>query len=64
MPIKSENEIAFGDLKRRSHITDPGLTVLGRDAVSGEWSDPPSAFPATTPCAGRQTATVASSSYR
>ena len=41
MPIKLENvAIAVRDLDAAiAFFTDLGLTVLGRDAVSGEWAD-------------------------
>ena len=41
MPIKLENVgIAVRDLEEAiSFFTDLGLTVLGRDTVSGEWAD-------------------------
>lgn len=41
MPIKLENVgIAVRDLEAAiSFFTDLGLTVLGRDTVSGEWTD-------------------------
>src|SRR6059058_5494995 len=41
MPIKLENVgIAVRDLEATiSFFTDLGLTVLGRDTVSGEWAD-------------------------
>ena len=41
MPIKLENVgIAVRDLEEAiSFFTDLGLTVLGRDEVSGEWAD-------------------------
>ena len=41
MPIKLENvAIAVRDLEATiAFFTDLGLTVLGRDVVSGEWSD-------------------------
>ncbi|WP_026547443.1 VOC family protein [Paenarthrobacter nicotinovorans] len=41
MPIKLENVgIAVRDLEETiSFFTDLGLTVLGRDTVSGEWAD-------------------------
>src|SRR6476646_10232922 len=41
MPIKLENvAIAVRDLEETiAFFTDLGLTVLGRDEVSGEWSD-------------------------
>ncbi|WKN50328.1 VOC family protein [Nocardioides sp. Arc9.136] len=41
MPIKLENVgIAVRDLEATiAFFTDLGLTVLGRDTVSGEWSD-------------------------
>lgn len=41
MTIKLENVgIAVGDLEAAiSFFTDLGLTVLGRDTVSGEWAD-------------------------
>ena len=40
MPIKLENVgIAVRDLEAAiGFFTDLGLTVLGRDAVSGEWT--------------------------
>src|SRR3712207_750662 len=42
MPIKLENSaIAVRDLEATiAFFTDLGLTVLGRDTVSGEWTDP------------------------
>ena len=51
MPIKLENVgIAVRDLEATiAFFTDLGLTVLGRDTVSGEWPTPPSASTATTP---------------
>ena len=41
MPIKFENVgIAVRDLEATiAFVTDLGLTVLGRDTVSGEWAD-------------------------
>ena len=41
MPIKLENVgIAVRDLEQAiSFFTDLGLTVLGRDTISGEWAD-------------------------
>ena len=41
MPIKLENVgIAVRDIEEAiAFFTDPGLTVLGRDTVSGEWTD-------------------------
>src|ERR1700710_3280122 len=41
MPIKLENVgIAVHDLEAAiAFFTDPGLSVLGRDTVSGEWAD-------------------------
>ena len=41
MPIKLENVgIAVRDLEATiAFFTDLGLTVLGRDSVSGEWTD-------------------------
>ena len=41
MPIKLENVgIAVRDLEATiAFFTDLGLTVLGRDTVSGEWTD-------------------------
>ncbi|MFZ1994262.1 MAG: VOC family protein, partial [Solirubrobacteraceae bacterium] len=41
MPIKLENVgIAVSDLEATiAFFTDLGLTVLGRDTVSGEWTD-------------------------
>jgi glyoxylase I family protein len=41
MPIKLENVgIAVRDLEATiAFFTDLGLTVLGRDTVSGEWAD-------------------------
>ena len=41
MPIKLENvAIAVRDLEATiAFFTDLGLTVLGRDTVSGEWTD-------------------------
>jgi len=41
MPIKLENVgIAVRDLEATiSFFTDLGLTVVGRDTVSGEWTD-------------------------
>ncbi len=41
MPIKFENVgIAVRDLEKTiAFFTDLGLTVLGRDTVSGEWTD-------------------------
>jgi glyoxylase I family protein len=41
MPIKLENVgIAVGDLEAAiAFFTDLGLTLLGRDTVSGEWTD-------------------------
>ena len=41
MPIKFENVgIAVRDLEAAiSFFTDLGLTVLGRDMVSGQWAD-------------------------
>ncbi len=41
MPIKLENvAIAVRDLEETiSFFTDLGLTVIGRDTVSGEWTD-------------------------
>jgi glyoxylase I family protein len=41
MPIKFENvAIAVRDLEKTiAFFTDLGLTVLGRDEVSGEWAD-------------------------
>ncbi len=41
MPIKLENVgIAVRDLEETiAFFTDLGLTVLGRDTVSGEWTD-------------------------
>ena len=41
MPIKLENVgIAVRDLDAAiAFFTDLGLTVLGRDTVSGEWTD-------------------------
>ena len=41
MPIKLENVgIAVRDLEAAiAFFTDLGLTVLGRDTVSGEWTD-------------------------
>jgi hypothetical protein len=67
MPIKLENVgIAVRDLEATiAFFTDLGLTVLGRDTVSGSGPTQPSASTATTPispCSRRQTATVASSS--
>ena len=67
MPIKLENVgIAVRDLEATiGFFTDLGLTVLGRDTVSGEWTDTAVGSTATTPrspCSRRQTATVASSS--
>jgi len=41
MPIKLENVgIAVGDIEATiAFFTDLGLTVMGRDEVSGEWAD-------------------------
>jgi catechol 2,3-dioxygenase-like lactoylglutathione lyase family enzyme len=67
MPIKLENVgIAVRDLEATIvFFTDLGLTVLGRDTVSGEWTDTAVGLDgnhATSPCSRRQTVTVASSS--
>ena len=60
MPIKLENVgIAVRDLEAAiSFFTDLGLTLLGRDTVSGEWTDTAVGLDGTTTSPSAVTASL------